>query len=235
MTTNIQKRLLLLFTLALAVTQTDATYLNGILRLYRGDQGFVDSTGNDPTALNLVPYPEGSSDHGISVVDDTPYGSSRLVFDFTRKGSARGSASGLPGGAAPRTIIGWFKTTTGYSENTNHNGYVCFFNFVCAICVFLKVMIFDSLLILLYTFRPFGYGVGACNSAYWFLFHFGVMDLDQWCDVEDLGRAIQPLVVNQWYHIAGTWNGTHNSIYVDGALVASGEPDTLPATIVDPK
>ena len=61
------------------------------------------------------------------------------------------------------------------------------------------------------------------------------MDLDQWCDVEDLGRAIQPLVVNQWYHIAGTWNGTHNSAYVDGALVASGEPDTLPATIVDPK
>ena len=60
------------------------------------------------------------------------------------------------------------------------------------------------------------------------------MDLVQWCYVTNLGRAIHPVVVNQWYHIAGTWNGTHNSAYVDGALVRSGTPDYVPGTVVDP-
>ena len=145
--TNTQKCLLLLFTLALAVTQTDAKYLDGMLRLFRGDNGYADSTGNDQEGLTLHPYPVGSNDAGITFVDDIPYGTeSRQVFDFTKKGSARGSVAGLPGGAEPRTIIGWFKVS---GSDSDHNGYVCSFYFVCAICVFLKVMIFDSLLILL--------------------------------------------------------------------------------------
>ena len=120
--TNTQKCLLLLFTLALAVTQTDAKYPDGMLRLFRGDNGYADSTGNDQEGLTLHPFQAGG-DAGISFVDDTPYGTeSRQVFDFTLKGRARGSAVGLPGGFAPRTIIGWFKRTPG----TNINGYVCF-------------------------------------------------------------------------------------------------------------
>jgi len=120
--TNIQKCPLLLFTLALAVTQTDAKYLDGILRLFRGDNGLADSTGNDPTGLTLHPFQEGG-DAGITFLDDEPYaGITRQVFDFTLKGRARGSVAGLPGGADPRTIIGWFKRTPG----ENINGYVCF-------------------------------------------------------------------------------------------------------------
>ena len=106
--TNIQKRLLLLFTFAFTVTQTNAKYLDGILRLFRGDNGLADST-NKSADLTLLPA-VGQSDAGITFQDDTPYGGiTRQVFDFTQQGRARGSVAGLPAGSAPRTIIGWFK------------------------------------------------------------------------------------------------------------------------------
>ena len=144
MTTNTQKCLLLLFTLALAVTQTNAKYLDGILRLYRGDEGFVDSTAKS-TDLTLHPVVAGT-DHGITFQDDIPYGTeSRPVFDFTFKGRARGSAVGLPGGDAHRTIMGWFKRTSG----TYQNGYVCFSIFFVPFVSFLIVMILNLFLILL--------------------------------------------------------------------------------------
>ena len=106
-------------------TQTCATNIDGMLRLFRGDGNFADSTGN---SADLVLHPgTGEADAGITFVSDTPYSNtSRLVFDFKEKGSARGSAKDLPGGAAPRTIIGWFKMI---SKSLTDVGYVFFSNF----------------------------------------------------------------------------------------------------------
>ena len=42
---------------------------------------------------------------------------------------------------------------------------------------------------------------------------------------------------NTWYHVAFTWDGTYNHVYVNGggfAISKSGAPDASPATIVDP-
>mmetsp|Transcript_33227 Transcript_33227/g.38701 ORF Transcript_33227/g.38701 Transcript_33227/m.38701 type:complete len:94 (-) Transcript_33227:282-563(-) len=63
---------------------------------------------------DLVLHPETSEDDArVTFVSDTPYGNtSSQVFEFKEKGVAIGSARGLPGCAAPQTIIGWVKRVT---------------------------------------------------------------------------------------------------------------------------
>ena len=49
------------------------------------------------------------------------------------------------------------------------------------------------------------------------------MELDQWCVADEgVGNVIDPIVENKWYHVAATWDGTYNRVYVNGALVKTG-------------
>ena len=102
-------------------TKVNAVYVSGLKRLFKLDGNLVDSSsfGEHATAQAVPPSAAG---HGITFpIDSFGAQSSRQVSEFNGNGKALGSATMLPGGSAPRTIVGWFKMTandlaTGYQN-----------------------------------------------------------------------------------------------------------------------
>lgn len=70
-----------------------------------------------------------------------------------------------------------------------------------------------------------GDGTGYYGTDYTLELHednlfFGVGAAEEWVVLGALPYALKP---NEWYHVAGTWDGTSWTIYVNGELKASGE------------
>ena len=100
----------LLLSLSFLWKESDAIYISGMLRLFRGEGDYTDLSGNG--------YNLSTQGSGQSFVTATPYGvQSRQVMRFANAGRAIGSADGLPAGSAHRTIIGWFNYDGGASGN----------------------------------------------------------------------------------------------------------------------
>jgi hypothetical protein len=98
------------------IKETDAIYLPGMVRLFKGDGNLDDST----LSAEDLTFNGGG---GLTYKDETPYGEdSRKVFYFDGTRKAIGSSVGLPSGSASRTIMGWIKRDGGY-------GYVSFFGY----------------------------------------------------------------------------------------------------------
>jgi hypothetical protein len=97
----------------LILTNTDAVYISGIKRLFQGKGNLLDSS---PFEQHATPDPASAV---ITFPTDTvgPQ-NSRQVINFDGSGLATGSALELPGGDAPRSMVGWFKSTDGSSWST---------------------------------------------------------------------------------------------------------------------
>ncbi len=133
--------------------------------------------------------------------DETPYnGVSRQVFYFDGTGHALGSPAGLPSGSEPRTIMGWIK-----KETKTHDNNLAHF---------------------------FGYGgdiAGSyCNSAYGLFFSGTIFELDQWCTLENIDSITTTF--DKWFHFAASWDGTENTLYIDGEIKGEAEPAQKPTT-----
>jgi len=116
--------ILFLLLASLRVKEVNAVYVEGMVRLFRGEGNYDDSTGIS-SALTTHPI-DGKSDAGITFVSDTPYGSKpRSVFNFNGNGRARGPSDDLPGGADIRTMVGWFKRAGGISGPFGYGMNVC--------------------------------------------------------------------------------------------------------------
>ncbi|GFH53843.1 hypothetical protein CTEN210_10319 [Chaetoceros tenuissimus] len=169
---------------------SDALYIDGMLRLFRGEGNYNDLI-NGYDLNDLV----GSGLSFATQTLPTAGAQARQVMYFGSSGKAIGAATGLPSGAAPRTIIGWFKTDV----SSNSNG-------------------------------PFGYGAPTNNNAYYTHLPGTQLQLDVWFHDEGINPIINPIVMNTWYHLAISYDGTNNRAYVNGALVATGMPDAPPNT-----
>lgn len=180
----------------LIFTKANAVYISGLKRLIKGQGDLVDSS---PFGQHATPVP--ASAHGITFpIDTVGAQSSRQVINFNGNGKAVGSALGLPGGNAPRTMTGWFKNTVGSS---NYSG-------------------------------PFGYGSAGQLNAFWVYVQSPALHLDYWAaDEGPINPVFSPVVDNQWYHVALSWDGTKNIVYIDGKYVKEGIPPVLPNTNVN--
>lgn len=105
----------------------DAIYIDGMLRLFRGE-------GNNDDLING--YDGSLLGNGLSFLTDTlptAGAQARQMFHFSDFGRVIGDATGLPSGAAPRTIMGWFKHEAqsgglfGYGHPSNNNAYYAYF------------------------------------------------------------------------------------------------------------
>ncbi len=90
---------------------SDAVYIDGMLRLFRGEGNYDDLINGYDAAL------QGSGGTFPTQTLPTTGAQPRQVMLFNGQGVAHGPANGLPAGAAPRTIIGWFKKDGTFSEN----------------------------------------------------------------------------------------------------------------------
>ena len=139
----------------------------------------------------------------IGFEESTPYpnGQSRKVLKLGYGAEfLEGSAAGLPEGNAPRTIMGWLQKTK------------------------------DALVS-----APFFYGSIECNQAYYVFLPNSNQDqvhLNQLCKDNDEGvnSAAMTISNDKWYHVAFTYDGEKNSVYLDGEPVASGIPSVQPDT-----
>lgn len=172
----------------------DAIYIDGMLRLFRGEGNYNDLINGFDATL------DGSGGSFPTQTLPTAGAQARQVMYFDGNGKAHGAGTGLPGGDAPRTIIGWIKV----DSTPGSNG-------------------------------PFGYGDYGDNNAYYaysYITPTGVkLEIDQWGGIEGgINPIINPVVVNTWYHVAFSYDGTNNTAYVNGALVATKTPATHPNT-----
>ena len=104
---------------------SDAIYIDGMLRLFRGEGNYNDLINGQNG------FTEGSGHSFQTQTLPTAGAQARQVMYFNGNGRMLGSATDLPGGAAPRTIIAWFKTDRasnpngpiGYGEPGCNNAY----------------------------------------------------------------------------------------------------------------
>ena len=183
----------------LIFTKANAVYISGLKLLIKGQGDLLDSS---PFKQQVKPVPE--SAHGITFpIDTVGAQSSRQVINFNGNGKAVGSAMGLPGGDAPRTIIGWFKNTGGSSSYaTGPFGYGSTG----------------------YSTAFWSYLAGtpqALYLAYWAT------------NVGPINPVLAPVVDEQWYHVAFAWDGEKNIVYMDGHYVKEGIPPVRPNTNVN--
>ena len=72
-----------------------------------------------------------------------------------------------------------------------------------------------------------------CNHAFNALLRSnGIMELDYWCQNEGMSQLFTAQL-DQWYHLALSWDGSNNRAHVDGQLVRQAVGDSFPDTIVD--
>jgi hypothetical protein len=77
--------------------------------------------------------------------------------------------------------------------------------------------------------HPFGYGGFACNMYYAIYFpEEDKIELDQWCTNENTGG--HTIILDEWFHFAGTWDGTNNRVYIDGEKKSEAAPGSKPET-----
>jgi hypothetical protein len=183
--------------------EADAIYLPGIVRLFRGEGDLTDAvTSNDGTDL----FTTNSVTPTFPI--ETPYmGVSRQVFYFDDTGKALGSTEGLPDGDKPRTIVGWTK------KGINDRFYG----------------------------HHFGYGKATGTSMTYNAFFdenyddgtdlLDIITLDQWLLNENFDQELVA-IIDEWFHYAATWDGTKNTIYIDGEKKTEGVPNLNPDTAV---
>ncbi|GFH53839.1 hypothetical protein CTEN210_10315 [Chaetoceros tenuissimus] len=89
----------------------DALYIDGMVRLFRGEGNLNDDANGQHAALDVA-------SSSFAYVNDTPGSqTSRQVAQFSGSEKAVGSATGLPSGAEPRAMVAWFKWDGVTSEN----------------------------------------------------------------------------------------------------------------------
>ena len=168
--------------------ESDAINIDGMVRLYRGDvlNDWSDSSGTGGALLL-----DGS---GQTFVTESPYaaagGTDRLVFSFdTTRGCARTTEStGLPSGAQPRTMMGWFNQESfinhavpfGYGRMTTAHAFNLYITPASEI-----------------SFDWAGGGDGSFLTFY---------------------TADDGFSLNAWFHVAITYDGTHMRAYVNGEI-----------------
>jgi len=159
----------------------------------------------DSSSFGRHASPVPASGNGITFPIDTVGPQiSRQVINFNGNGKAMGSALGLPGGNTPRTMMGWLKNTGGASSHAS---------------------------------GPFMYGSTGWATAFRVNLQCPPdgtqLMLDYWNINEGVNPFLKPVVDNQWYHVAISWDGTKNIVYVDGQFVKEGEPSDPPNTNVN--
>jgi len=156
-----------------------------------------------------------SANSGIALTGETGYsqitfpqsGRTRQVFNFDNSLGLTSPATGLPAGASDRTMMGWFLLRTTYSANGD----------------------------------PFGYGSPGGVKAYYIDIYVSqsatAVELNMYSGDEGVNPIIAPntFVYDKWFHLACTYSSADNTntVYLDGALLATGISNPVPATSID--
>ena len=182
--------------------ESDAIYIDGMLRLFRGEGNYNDDVNGQGLTTGSQGNLAGASFPSQTL--PTTGAQARQMMYFDGYGKVFGSASGLPSGAAARTIIGWFNRDEPFSPGNNG------------------------------PFGYGGYENSACNLAYYALLTSNpTLNLDQMCQTEGVNPVVSDVSGNTWYHVAFSWDGTYNRAYVNGALTGTGTPNAVPNTSLD--
>jgi hypothetical protein len=84
-----------------------------------------------------------------------------------------------------------------------------------------------------YNGQFFGYGRSRETSAAYYahFYNLNKISLDQW-DVKQNFDQVLVTNIGEWFHYAATWDGTKNTVYINGEKKTEGEPALKPNTAV---
>ncbi|GFH53841.1 hypothetical protein CTEN210_10317 [Chaetoceros tenuissimus] len=175
---------------------SDALYIDGMVRLFRGEGNYNDLI-NGYDLNDLV----GSGHSFATQTLPTAGAQARQVGFFDGRGKAIGAATGLPTGAAPRSMMGWFKWDSPWAANGPF-GYG----------------------------KGGGCNFAYSAYMHSHHIPLPILELDQTCHDEGINPVLTSVPANTWYHIAFTYDGTYHRKYVNGVFQGEGIPDTQPDT-----